>query len=57
MLSNTVSDSDLCDHVGIYMGDGKFIQASSGSVHAVTISSISSSYYAARFSWGRRIIG
>ncbi len=54
---NTVSDSDSCDHVGIYLGDGKFIHASSGSAHKVTISEISSSYYSARFSWGRRVIG
>ncbi len=54
---NTVSDSDSCDHVGIYMGNGKFIHASSGSAHKVTISDISSSYYSARFSWGRRVIG
>ena len=57
---NTVDDgaSDLCDHVGIYIGDNEFIHASSAA-GKVTISSLgtsSSSYYYRTFSWGRRII-
>jgi len=52
---NTVSDSDLCDHVGIYLGGGCFIHASSGG-HKVVVSNIASGYYNRVFSWGRRIL-
>ena len=56
---NTVSDDDdLCDHVGIYLGNSQFIHASSAA-GKVTISSLGSSerdYYYRTYSWGRRII-
>ena len=52
---NTISDSDLCDHVGIYLGGGCFIHASSGG-HKVVVSNIASGYYNRVFSWGRRIL-
>ncbi|MBE5807800.1 MAG: hypothetical protein E7317_05620, partial [Clostridiales bacterium] len=52
---NTVSDSDLCDHTGIYLGAGWFIQASSGQ-HKVVVSTLTSGYYNRTFSWGRRIL-
>ena len=52
---NTVSDSDLCDHVGIYLGGGYFIHASSGG-HKVVCSQLASGYYNRVFSWGRRIL-
>ena len=52
---NTISDSDLCDHVGIYLGGNCFIHASSGG-HKVVVSSVASGYYNRVFSWGRRII-
>ncbi|GAA0177361.1 hypothetical protein SH2C18_06110 [Clostridium sediminicola] len=42
-------------HVGIYIGNGKFIHASSGG-DVVKISSLSESYYNSRFCGGRRII-
>lgn len=48
------SDSDLCDHVGIYLGSREFIHASSAA-GKVIISSLSSGYYNRTFSWGRRI--
>jgi N-acetylmuramoyl-L-alanine amidase len=53
---NTISDSDLVDHVGIYLGDGYFIHASSGTSNGkqVCISSLTSGYYNRVFSWGRR---
>jgi Cell wall-associated hydrolases (invasion-associated proteins) len=41
-------------HVGIYIGDGKFIHASSGR-GCVTITSLSDPYYAARFAGARRL--
>ncbi|MDO4740934.1 MAG: peptidoglycan-binding protein [Eubacteriales bacterium] len=52
---NTISDSDLSDHVGIYLGDGKFIHAPhTGS--DVIVASMSSGYYVRNFSWARRVI-
>lgn len=48
-------DSDLTDHVGIYLGDGKFIHASSAKGEVV-ISSLSSGYYRRTFTWARRLI-
>ena len=56
---NTSSDSDLCDHSGIYLGGNQFIHASSAG-GKVMISSLSSKsnggYYYKNFSWGRRIL-
>ena len=52
---NTISDSDLCDHVGIYLGGGCFIHASSGG-HKVVVSNLTTGYYNRVFSWGRRIL-
>ncbi len=52
---NTVSDSDLSDHVGIYMGNNKMIHASSGAGEVI-ISDLSSGYYNRVFSWGRRVL-
>lgn len=48
-------DSDLSDHVGIYLGKGYFIHASSAG-KMVMVSSMSSGYYKRVFSWGRRLI-
>ncbi len=52
---NTSSDSDLCDHTGIYLGASSFIHASSGS-GKVVVSNLSSGYYNRAFSWGRRVL-
>lgn len=49
------TDGDLVDHTGIYLGDGKFIHASSARAEVI-ISSLSSGYYKRVFSWGRRVI-
>jgi len=46
----------IVNHVGIYIGDGKFIHASSGN-HKVVITSFDKKrFYRNRFLWGRRII-
>ena len=41
-------------HVGIYVGNGKFIHSSSGSGH-VQVSSLAEGYYSNRFVGGRRV--
>ena len=53
---DTVSDSDLSDHVGIYIGSGQFIHASSAGGKVIT-STLSSGYYNQKFSWGLRVFG
>ena len=52
---NTISDSDLSDHVGIYLGGGCFIHASSGG-HKVVVSNLTTGFYNRVFSWGRRVL-
>ena len=52
---NTEDDNDLTDHVGIYLGSGQFIHASSARGE-VMISSLSSGYYNRVFAWGRRLL-
>lgn len=42
-------------HVGIYVGGGQFIHASSGS-HKVTVSSLGESYYSSRYAGARRVL-
>lgn len=49
-------DSDLCDHAGIYIGDGQFIHASSSAMK-VTINNFNTDkFYRTHFSWGRRVL-
>jgi len=50
------SDGDLSDHVGIYLGNGQFIHASSSGGKVIT-STLASGYYRRSFSWGRRVLG
>ncbi len=42
------------NHVGIYIGNNKFIHASSGK-HRVVITSLNRPFYSSRFKWGRRV--
>ena len=51
---DTIQDDDLSDHVGIYLGDGYFLHASS-EAKKVIVSTLASGYYNRVFSWGRRI--
>ena len=51
---NTVDDKDLCDHVGIYLGKGYFLHASSVA-KKVIVSQLNSGYYSRVFSWGVRV--
>ncbi|MGI6188942.1 MAG: hypothetical protein GX041_08685 [Clostridiales bacterium] len=53
---DTISDNDYSDHVGIYIGDGKFIHASSSNSKYVRIDTLDSGYYQRTFVWGRRIL-
>jgi cell wall-associated NlpC family hydrolase len=43
-------------HVGIYIGGGSFIDASSARPHSVTIDSLNSNYYTRRYMTARRVI-
>ena len=46
--------SSKVSHVGIYLGRGSFIHASSAK-DQVTISNLNSNYYSKHFKWGRRV--
>lgn len=41
------------NHTGLYLGDGKFIHASSGKANSVTISSLDA-WYKDKFKWGKQ---
>lgn len=43
-------------HVGIYIGGGSFIDASSSRPHSVTIDNINSNYYSSRYMTARRVL-
>ena len=50
------SKKGYINHSGVYLGDGKFIHASSGKVYGVTISKLDSGFYKDKFYWGIRKI-
>lgn len=54
LFNTNANDGDLCDHVGIYIGNGQFIHASS-SERKVIISNITDRWWAEIFSWGKRV--
>ena len=43
------------NHCGIYIGNGRFIHASSGKAYSVTTSNIDRGFYKNRFRWGGRV--
>ncbi|MBQ8002493.1 MAG: SH3 domain-containing protein [Clostridia bacterium] len=43
-------------HVGIYIGNGNFIHASSGKAKSVTVSSLSANYYTTNYLGARRVV-
>jgi len=49
------SDRGYVNHSGIYLGDMKFIHASSGKAYSVTISKLDRGFYKDRFKWGIRV--
>lgn len=50
---DTIADGDACDHVGFYIGLGRFVHASS-SGGAVMISRLDA-HWREKFSWGKRL--
>lgn len=52
-FKNTYNSGRIASHVGIYIGDGKFIHCASGGVR---IDYLSTYYYASRFLCARRVI-
>ncbi len=45
------------NHCGIYLGEGKFIHASSGKANGVTISDMTKGFYKEAFRWGGTVKG
>jgi len=54
LLSFDTSLKGHINHSGIYIGNHKFIHASSGKAHSVTISSLDG-WYKDKFRWGKRV--
>jgi cell wall-associated NlpC family hydrolase len=55
LLSFDTSLKGHINHSGIYLGDGKFIHASSGKAKGVTISDLNKGFYVDKFRWGTHI--
>lgn len=54
---DTNGGHNAIEHAGLYIGDGKFIHASSGSsAHKVVISDINEGFYDKCYMWARRVI-
>lgn len=49
------SNGKACSHVGIYIGDGQFVHASSGSGKKIQIDSLSSDYYTRYYVGAKRV--
>ncbi len=55
LLFFDTSNRGHINHSGIYIGNGKFIHASSGRAHCVTISKLNSEFYKRSYRWARRV--
>lgn len=53
-FNTNLNDGDKCDHVGIFIGEGRFVHASF-SEGQIIISDINKYYWRDIFSWGRRV--
>ncbi|NLP14556.1 MAG: SH3 domain-containing protein [Clostridium sp.] len=53
---DTNGGHNYINHVGIYIGDGKFIHSSSGSNRGVVISELMTGFYANSYMTGRRVL-
>ena len=47
---------DKVGHCGIYIGNGKFIHASSGSGYCVKVSDLTTGSYKTRYAGARRVL-
>ncbi|MCQ6560041.1 C40 family peptidase [Paenibacillus mendelii] len=56
LLFFSVSTPGKINHVGIYMGNGKFIHNTTGSVKGIAISDLNSSNYKKRYITARRVL-
>jgi len=56
MVFFDTADRGYVNHSGIYLGDMKFIHASSGKAYSVTISRLDRGFYKNRFKWGIRVL-
>jgi N-acetylmuramoyl-L-alanine amidase len=52
---DTTGGHGVINHTGIFIGDGKFIHASSGTSYCVIISDLTTGYYTGNFMTARRI--
>jgi len=55
LLFFDTSHRGVINHSGIYLGEGKFIHASSGKVYSVTISTLDKGFYKRAFRWAGRV--
>jgi lipoprotein Spr len=56
LLFFSVGTSGKIGHVGIYMGNGKFIHNTTGSVHGVTVGDLNSANYQKRYITATRVL-
>lgn len=55
LLFFDTSGHGVINHCGIYLGGGRFIHASSGKAHSVTISDMTRGFYKRAFRWGGKV--